>query len=84
MNVVFSAASFEDYQHWQHQTPNKLRRVSQLLQAIAETPFQGLGEPVPLQGGLQGYWSRRIDRVHRLVYRILDGKIQVLACRYRR
>ena len=82
MNIEFSAASFEDYQYWQQQDRKKLHKTNQLLQEIARTPFRGIGKPVALRGDLQGYWSRRIDREHRLVCRVLDGRIQVLACRY--
>ena len=82
MNIAFSAASFEDYRYWQQQDAKKLRKINQLLQEIMRTPFAGTGKPEALRGDLQGYWSRRIDRAHRLVYRISGGNIQVLACRY--
>lgn len=82
MNIEFSAASFEDYQYWQQQDRKKLHKINQFLQEISRTPFRGIGKPEALRGDLQGYWSRRIDREHRLVYRVLDGEIQVLACRY--
>ncbi|MEL6607122.1 MAG: Txe/YoeB family addiction module toxin [Bacteroidota bacterium] len=82
MNIEFSAASLEDYQYWQQQDRKKLHKINQLLREISRTPFRGIGKPEALQGDLQGYWSRRIDREHRLVYRVLDGRIQVLACRY--
>lgn len=82
MNIEFSAASFEDYQYWQQQDCKKLHKINQLLQEAARNPFRGIGKPEALRGDLQGYWSRRIDREHRLGYRVLDGKIQVLACRY--
>ena len=82
MNIEFSAASFEDYRYWQQQDRKKLHKINQLLQEISRTPFRGIGKPEALRGDLQGYWSRRIDREHRLVYRVLNEKIQVLACRY--
>lgn len=82
MNIEFSAASFEDYQSWQQQDRKKLHKINQLLEETARTPFRGIGKPEALRGDLQGYWSRRIDWEHRLVYCVLDGRIQVLACRY--
>ena len=82
MNIEFSAASFEDYRYWQEQDRKQLKRIHQLLKEIMRTPFAGIGKPEPLRGDLQGYWSRRIDRTHRLVYRVLKDRIQVLACRY--
>ena len=82
MNIEFSAASFEDYRYWQEQDRKQLKRIHQLLKEIMRTPFAGIGKPEPLRGDLQGYWSRRIDRTHRLVYRVFEDRIQVLACRY--
>ena len=82
MNVEFSAASFEDYRYWQHRDRRKLHKINQLLQEISRTPFRGIGKPEALQGDFQGYWSRRIDREHRLVYRVLDERFQMLACWY--
>ena len=82
MNIAFSAASFEDYRYWQQQDPKKLRKINQLLQEVTRTPFSGTGKPEALRGDLQGYWSRRIDYTHRLVYRAGEQQVQVLACRY--
>jgi len=82
MNVEFSAKSFGDYQYWQTNGKDKLKKIHQLLKEIARTSFTGTGKPEALKGDLQGYWSRRIDLEHRLVYRIFEGRIQVLSCRY--
>lgn len=82
MHIEFSAASFADYRYWQQQGPKNLRKINQLLQEITHTPFMGTGKPEALRGDLQGYWSRRIDREHRLIYWVLDNRIQVLACKY--
>ncbi len=82
MNIAFSAASLEGYRYWQQQDPKQLRKVNQPLQEITLALFRGKGKPEALQGDLQGYWSRRIDHEHRLVYRVEGKRIQVLACRY--
>ena len=82
MNIEFSTDSFEDYCYWQQRDAKKLRKINQLLQEISRHPFEGTGKPEPLRGDLQGYWSRRIDREHRLIYRVFEDRIRVLSCRY--
>lgn len=58
-----------------------LKRINMLLQDIDRNGYSGIGKPEPLKGNLQGYWSRRIDDVNRLVYRIIDNRIEILQCR---
>ena len=57
-------------------------RIVKLVEAIQREPFVGLGEPEPLRHELAGYWSRRIDREHRLVYEVTEARIKILACRF--
>jgi toxin YoeB len=59
-----------------------LRRINQLIQACLRNPFAGIGKPEPLRENLAGYWSRRIDEEHRLVYRLVGELLVILACRY--
>jgi toxin YoeB len=59
-----------------------VRKINRLIHDISRTPSQGLGKPEGLKGSLAGFWSRRIDREHRLVYRVDDGEIVVISCRY--
>lgn len=73
--------AWEDYLHWQTQDKKTLRRINQLLKDIQRSPFEGIGKPEPLKGTLTGFWSRRIDETHRLVYAVEDGRILVIACR---
>ena len=87
MNYLFTANAWADYQHWVDADPVKLRRVNDLLKDTARNPFRGIGKPEPLKGDLAGWWSRRIDDEHRLVYRVagkagVDQRIEVAACRY--
>ncbi len=60
----------------------KVDRIKKLLENIQETPHNGLGKPEALKFNLSGWWSRRIDSQNRLVYRVTDNKIEILACRY--
>lgn len=58
-----------------------MRRINTLIEAAARDPFAGIGKPEPLMGNMTGYWSRRIDDVHRLVYAVDDADLDVIACR---
>ncbi len=82
MKVVFSEQAWEDYLYWQATDKKQLKRVNGLIKAICRLPFEGIGKPEPLKHGLAGYWSRRIDDEHRLVYRVLDDSLLIAQCRY--
>lgn len=73
--------AWEDYLYWQRQDKKILKRINLLLQDIDRNGYSGIGKPESLKGNFQGYWSRRIDDVHRLIYRIFDGQIEILQCR---
>ena len=78
----FTANAWEDYVYWLEQGSDKINRVNDLLKAISRDPYKGIGKPEPLRGTLSGWWSRRIDLEHRLVYKIEKKDIVVLECRY--
>ncbi|MGJ0426365.1 Txe/YoeB family addiction module toxin [Methylocystis sp.] len=82
MKLVFSEQAWADYLYWQAQDKKTLERINTLIKECARTPFEGLGKPEPLRGDLRGWWSRRIDREHRLVYRVEDGALLIAQCRY--
>ncbi len=82
MDIQFTQAAWEDYLYWQKQDRKKLERIHLLLKAIQREPFAGEGKPEPLKFDLKGFWSRRIDHEHRLVYRVQEGRMIVIACRY--
>jgi len=87
VNHLFTAHAWADYLHWLETDPAKLRRINDLLKDAVRNPFKGLGKPEPLKGGLAGWWSRRIDDEHRLVYRVagkagVDQRIEIAVCRY--
>ncbi|MEW2549619.1 Txe/YoeB family addiction module toxin [Streptomyces sp. NPDC047002] len=83
MKVLFLDDGWDDYLWWQANDRKLLRRVNQLLTDIKRDGHEGIGKPEPLRNDLSGYWSRRIDSEHRLVYRIdEDDTIHVVACRF--
>lgn len=82
MNLVFTENGWDDYLYWQKQDAKKIERINELLKDISRQPYKGIGKPEPLRGNLSGWWSRRIDTEHRLVYRVEDNQVIVLQCRY--
>lgn len=79
MKLVFSQRAWADYLIWQETDPDVLRRLNVLLKETQRTSFAGIGKPEPLIGNLKGWWSRRITREHRLVYRVTSvGDAQAL------
>jgi toxin YoeB len=74
--------AWEDYLYWQRHDKKTLKKINELLKDINRDPFKGTGSPEPLKHDLSGYWSRRITLEHRLVYRVENGLIKVLQCRY--
>jgi len=82
MQITFSRNSWEDYVSWQKEDKKILKRINQLIKDIQRTPFHGIGNPEPLKFDLSGFWSRRIDREHRLVYQIFDQEILIYSCKY--
>ena len=82
MKVIFTQRSWEDYISWQQEDKKMLRKINSLIKEIQRTPFKGKGKPEPLKFDLSGYWSRRIDREHRLVYKIENDEVLIYSCRY--
>lgn len=81
-NIIFVPDAWDSYVYWQGQDKKTLKRINQLIQATCRMPFEGIGKPEPLKENLTGYWSRRIADDHRLVYRVTDTEIVIIACRY--
>lgn len=82
MRLIFSNNSWEDYNSWVEEDPKMLRKINGLIRDIQRTPYEGLGKPEPLKYDLAGFWSRRIDREHRLVYQVSGNDILIYSCRY--
>ncbi len=82
MLITFSSHAWEDYTPWLKEDRKMLLKINQLIKEIQRTPFDGIGKPEALKYDLAGYWSRRIDREHRLVYKIDNESLIILSCRY--
>ncbi|KLJ01735.1 Txe/YoeB family addiction module toxin [Luteimonas sp. FCS-9] len=78
MILQFSDDAWEDYLHWQQVDRKLLKRINELIKAIQRDPFRGVGKPEPLRHALAGYWSRRINDEHRIVYKV-EGDVQLIA-----
>jgi toxin YoeB len=82
MKLIFSENAWEDYLYWQRTDKKVAKRFNQLIADIQRSPFEGIGKPEPLKHALSGYWSRRIDGEHRLVYKIDNGSVFIAQLRY--
>ncbi|MCA6220871.1 Txe/YoeB family addiction module toxin [Photorhabdus antumapuensis] len=82
MILSWAETAWEDYLYWQQTDKKVLKRICTLIKDIKKQPFDGLGDPEPLKHNWSGYWSRRIDREHRLVYKVTDDAIIIVQCRY--
>jgi toxin YoeB len=82
MRLMWLPGGWADYLCWQENDPKGLSRVNELIRDTLRNPFTGIGKPEPLKGNLKGWWSRRITREHRLVYRCEEGTVIVMQCRF--
>jgi toxin YoeB len=82
MRIIFSKNAWEDYTSWQTEDKKTLKKINSLIKDIERTPYEGIGKPEPLKFDLSGFWSRRIDQAHRLVYKIEENDLQIFACKY--
>ena len=74
--------AWQEYLYWQKQDRKTLERVNLLIKEAMRDPFRGIGKPEPLRGNLSGWWSRRITREHRLVYKVDDGSLVIMQCKF--
>ncbi|PIQ35279.1 MAG: Txe/YoeB family addiction module toxin [Bacteroidetes bacterium CG18_big_fil_WC_8_21_14_2_50_41_14] len=82
MKYIFVDESWEDYLYWQNTNKKNLKRINDLLKDISRNPFTGIGKPEPLKHKYQGFWSRRIDSEHRLIYAVRENEILIAKCRF--
>ncbi|NWE53635.1 Txe/YoeB family addiction module toxin [Brevundimonas sp. P7753] len=82
MKLTFHEEAWEDYLYWQSSDRKQLKKINALLRECLRTPFAGTGKPEPLKGEFAGWWSRRIDQEHRLVYRATEDSLLIAQCRY--
>ncbi len=80
--IVFESSAFADFNDWIKLDKKTYRKIIELIKDINRHPFQGLGKPEALKHDFNGYWSRRIDREHRLVYKVTNEEIIILSCKY--
>ena len=81
MKKVWFDEAWEDYTYWQMQDKKTLKRINVLLKDIERGNFDGIGKPEPLKGDMSGFWSRRIDDVNRLAYRIRGDVVEIVPCK---
>ena len=81
-HLAWTEAAWSDYVYWQGQDRKSLKRINKLINGVIRSLFEGIGKPEPLKESLSGFWSRRIDDSHRLVYAVTDTHITIIACRY--
>ena len=82
MKLIFSETAWDDYQYWIKTDKKTLKRVNFLIQEIQRSPFSGIGKPEMLKHSLSGYWSRRINDEHRIVYTIEGDSVFIAQARY--
>ena len=82
MNVLFDDNGWEDYNYWAKKDKKVLSKINSLIEDIKLTPYSGIGKPEPLKHHFSGFWSRRINKEHRLVYCVKDSGIIIVQCKY--
>ena len=80
MRKIWSDEAWADYLYWQTQDKKTLRRINKLIQDIERNGYNGMGKPEPLKGDLSGYWSVRIDDMNRIIFRIVNGELEIWQC----
>jgi toxin YoeB len=82
VKLIFSERAWEDYLYWQKTDKKILNRINSLIKDIQRDPYSGIGKPEALKHGLSGYWSRRIDDEHRILYKVEDNALLLVQIRY--
>ena len=82
MRLVFDPKALEHLRFWTETDRRKALKILDLIEATLKSPFEGIGKPEPLRENLSGFWSRRIDDTHRIVYEASAGDLVIIACRY--
>jgi toxin YoeB len=82
VKLVFAELSWDDYLHWQKQDRKLVERINKLIEVTARDPFAGIGKPEPLKHAFTGFWSRRINDEHRMVYRVAGDQLEIAQLRF--
>ena len=80
--INFHKKAWEDYLYWQKTDKQILKKINELIKDVIRNPYDGIGKPEPLKSELSGFFSRRINSEHRLIYTIIDDDIIIVQCRY--
>jgi len=80
--ITFSKNAWDEYESWQKEDKKMVAKINELIRDIQRTPYEGIGKPEPLRYDLAGFWSRRIDLEHRLVYQYKEDQLLIYSCRY--
>lgn len=81
-SILFIPDAWEQYQYWQQNDVDLIQRINALLKDCQRSSFAGIGKPEPLKGNFKGYWSRRINQEHRLVYKLYGDILEIAQCRF--
>ncbi|MDD4971664.1 MAG: Txe/YoeB family addiction module toxin [Paludibacter sp.] len=82
IEIKFIVNAWEDYVYWQSIDKKIVKKINDLIKDIQRNPFDGIGKPEALKYDLSGYWSRRIDHEHRIVYQVIENELLIYSCRY--
>ena len=86
MKLLWTDQGWSDYIHWQDADLRMLKRINDVIRDMCRSPFQGIGKPEPLRNDMSGWWSRRINQEHRIVYRVTGSgaaqALEIAACRF--
>jgi toxin YoeB len=82
VKLIFAESAWEDYLYWQKTDKKILKRINTLIKDISRDPFEGIGKPEPLKHALSGYWSRRINEEHRIVYKVQEESLLIAQLRF--
>ena len=82
MKKLWDDSAWSDYLYWQKSDKKNHQRINELIKICDRTPFSGIGKPEPLKGNLSGFWSRRINKEHRLIYKVENEIITIIQCRF--
>ncbi len=77
MNLTFAPKAWDSYLYWQKTDKTIVKRINRLIKDIQRNPFEGIGKPEPLKHALSGFWSRRINDEHRIVYKVTENNILI-------
>lgn len=80
MKILFHDKAFLEYLSWQNTDKKTLKRINELIRDIMRNPYEGIGKPEPLRYQLSGYWSRRINKEDRLIYKIEGDLLIIISC----